>query len=58
MNCLYFMYARAITLIIENIVLLVASFMKLNIMISKYVLTIVVIILNYILSKYWGYKEL
>ena len=58
MNCLYFMYARAITLIIENIVLLVASFMELNIMISKYVLTIVVIILNYILSKYWVYKEL
>ncbi len=58
MNCLYFMYARAITLIIENIVLLVASFMEVNIMISKYVLTIVVIILNYILSKYWVYKEL
>lgn len=57
-NCLYFMYARAITLIIENIGLLVASFMELNIMISKYILTIVVIILNYILSKYWVYKEL
>jgi len=52
------MYARAITLIIENIVLLVASFMEVNIMISKYVLTIVVIILNYILSKYWVYKVL
>jgi len=52
------MYARAITLIIENIGLLVASFMELDIMISKYILTIVVIILNYILSKYWVYKEL
>ena len=57
-NCLYFIYARIITLIIENIGLLIASFMEYNIMMSKYVLTIIVIILNYILSKYWVYKEL
>lgn len=57
-NCLYFMYARIITLIIENIGLLIASFMEWNIIIAKYILTIVVIILNYILSKYWVYKEL
>jgi|GEM_PF-3258930 len=49
---------NSIILIIENIRLLVALFMEFNIMISKYVLIIVVIILNYILSKYWVYKEL
>lgn len=49
---------NSIILIIENIRLLVALFMEYNIMISKYVLIIVVIILNYILSKYWVYKEL
>lgn len=32
--------------------------MEFNIMISKYVLIIVIIVLIYILSKYWVYKEL
>lgn len=57
-NCIKFISARIFTLFIESIGLSFIVFINGNVYFGKYGITFLVVILNYMLSKYWIYKEI